>query len=46
MYFGGMKHGKGTYSWNNGSVYSGDWENNKITGQGVYKWHNGKEYTG
>ena len=30
------RHGKGTYQWNDGSKYEGDWVENKITGNGKY----------
>jgi hypothetical protein len=32
-YFGGKKHGEGTYRWADGSQYTGQWENNTLTGK-------------
>ena len=46
MYFAGKKHGKGKYKWNDGSEYTGDWEDNKISGTGVYTWLDGRRYEG
>jgi hypothetical protein len=34
------------YTWSDGSVYDGEWVDNKITGQGVYSWEDGRKYTG
>ena len=43
----GWRHGKGTYLYNNGDVYSGDWVFNVRTGWGVYmKADNGEKYEG
>lgn len=41
-----MKHGKGTYMWNDNSKYTGDWFENKINGYGVYEWPDGRRYEG
>lgn len=38
----GIFHGKGTYEWDNGTVYTGDWVNGKRTGQGTCTFSNGK----
>jgi len=32
--------------WSDGSIYNGEWFDNKITGFGVYKWLDGRVYTG
>lgn len=29
-----MKHGRGLYIWNDGSMYDGQWFENKINGEG------------
>ena len=43
----GWRHGKGTYLYTNGDVYSGDWVFNVRTGWGVYmKADNGEKYEG
>ena len=36
----------GKYQWSDGSVYSGDWEDNKIVGYGIYTWIDGRKYEG
>ena len=37
----------GTYEWDNGSKYVGDWQDsNTRTGQGTYTWPNGDRYVG
>mgnify|MGYP003346586257 CR=1 FL=1 len=35
-----------TYSWNDGSRYDGEWQENKIKGMGTYTWLDGREYRG
>ena len=37
--------GKGTYTFDNGEKYVGDFKNNKFNGKGTYS-KNGKVYTG
>ncbi len=37
---------KGRYQWNDGSVYDGEWQDNKICGFGVYTWTDGRRYEG
>lgn len=32
----GMKHGKGIFKWNDGSIYDGEFLNNNIEGYGIY----------
>ena len=41
-----MQNGKGTYYWDNGDVYSGEWKNGKKHGSGTYRSANGREYSG
>ena len=36
----------GTYTWENGDKYVGDWLNNKSHGKGTYTWKNGGKYVG
>lgn len=36
-----MFHGKGEYQWSDGSVYKGDFQENKMHGHGIFKWPNG-----
>ena len=42
----GKKHGKGAYSWPDGSYYIGEWSENCIQGQGEYIWGDGRRYKG
>ena len=41
-----MKHGHGKYIWNDGSMYEGEWYENKINGRGIYIWPDGRKYNG
>ena len=41
-----MKHGHGKYVWNDGSMYEGQWCENKINGSGIYVWPDGRKYMG
>jgi hypothetical protein len=41
-----QRHGRGTFYFNNGDVYDGNWINDKMEGQGVFKWPNGTKYEG
>ena len=36
----------GTYTWESGNKYVGEWQNNKRNGQGTYTWANGDKYIG
>ncbi len=36
----------GTYIWDNGDKYVGEWKNNKKHGQGAYTFANGEKYVG
>ena len=42
----GLKHGKGQYSWLDGSLYEGDFEKDLRHGTGTFKWPNGESYKG
>jgi hypothetical protein len=39
-------HGRGTYKHPNGSVYIGDWKDDKPHGRGIETCHNEYTYTG
>ena len=41
-----LEHGKGTFKWNIGDVYTGEFVYGQRTGKGIYKWNNGDEYNG
>ena len=41
-----LEHGKGTFTWNIGDVYTGEFVYGQRTGKGIYKWSNGDEYNG
>jgi hypothetical protein len=36
----------GTYTWPNGAIYVGEFENNEMHGQGTLKWSSGEKYEG
>ena len=42
----GLKHGKGTYKWLDGSFYEGDFDRDLRHGTGHFKWANGETYKG
>jgi len=42
----GIRHGHGSFYWNKGETYIGDWVNDYRTGRGTYLWKNGDEYVG
>lgn len=42
----GKRHGKGTYTWNDGQKYTGEWRNGDRTGYGKYYWADGAVYEG
>ena len=44
--YNGKAHGFGTYTWPNGTVYSGNYVMSKRTGKGTVKYPNGNTYTG
>jgi hypothetical protein len=41
-----MMHGKGTYKWQDGRMYHGQYSNDKKHGFGVYVWVDGRAYLG
>ena len=40
------QHGYGKYTWADGSVYEGNWENGAQHGYGKHTWVSGKIYEG
>lgn len=50
VYLGAFKgilpHGKGKYTWSDGTVYEGDWEEGKMTGKGKIHWPSQATYEG
>ena len=42
----GKKHGKGSYTWPDNSIYTGDFVNDHFEGKGVQKWADGLVYDG
>ena len=40
------KHGRGMFTWADGSTYSGQFLENNIEGSGVYQWSDGRKYDG
>jgi hypothetical protein len=42
----GRKHGKGIYTWHDGSTYEGDFKNDARNGNGLFHWNNGENYKG
>ena len=42
----GLKHGKGTFKYNSGNEYNGNWKNDKMSGYGVYYSNEGWRYEG
>ena len=40
------RHGKGTYTWPDGTKYQGEWHLNDMSGYGVQTWPDGKRYDG
>ncbi|XP_021728561.1 phosphatidylinositol 4-phosphate 5-kinase 7-like [Chenopodium quinoa] len=44
--FGTVPHGKGKYTWYDGTTYEGDWEEGKMTGKGRISWPSGSIYEG
>ncbi|CDO97548.1 unnamed protein product [Coffea canephora] len=41
-----LPHGKGKYTWSDGTTYEGDWEEGKMTGKGRISWASGATYEG
>ena len=42
----GKFHGKGIYTWPNGSKYDGEYKDDKKHGKGIFTWSNGDKYDG
>jgi hypothetical protein len=42
----GLKQGKGSYKWLDGSYYEGDFDNDLRHGLGHFRWSNGESYKG
>jgi len=38
----GQRHGKGTFYYQDGGCYDGDWSNNKMEGYGTLYYQSGK----
>jgi hypothetical protein len=43
---GNCVNGNGSYRWDNGDIYAGQWVNNNRTGYGRYDWADGSYYVG
>lgn len=43
---GNCENGNGSYRWDNGDIYAGQWVNNNRTGYGRYDWADGSYYVG
>ncbi len=39
-------YGLGTYTWQDGRKYEGEWLNNTMNGNGTYTWKDGRIYKG
>ena len=46
QFLNGKKHGQGTYVWNNGDRYIGEYKEDIRTGQGTLIWKDGEKYVG
>lgn len=50
IYIGNFKgllaHGKGKYTWSDGTLYDGEWDEGKMTGAGKFLWTSGASYEG
>jgi S1-C subfamily serine protease len=44
--FNDKRHFQGTYTWNSGEIYEGEWELGERTGYGIFTWPNGDVYEG
>ncbi|TRX69528.1 hypothetical protein EO216_15865 [Flammeovirga kamogawensis] len=42
----GKRHGSGTYTWEDGTVYRGKWRNDLMDGKGLLLFANGNKYEG
>ena len=43
---GFVRHGYGTYSWNEGGIYEGNWVNGEMEGEGTMTYPSGAKYVG
>lgn len=43
---GFIPHGRGIMRYDNGSIFSGQWENGKMHGNGMVRWEDGSIYSG
>ncbi|KAH6823456.1 Phosphatidylinositol-4-phosphate 5-kinase family protein [Perilla frutescens var. hirtella] len=43
---GTIPHGKGKYTWSDGTIYEGDWEEGKMSGKGKIRWPSQAMYDG
>jgi hypothetical protein len=41
-----LKHGEGTYIYDNGDEYNGNWKYGLYDGKGIMKWVDGSSYEG
>jgi hypothetical protein len=41
-----VRTGTGTYTWQNGEYYTGEFKNNMMDGRGTYYWTSGRSYEG
>ena len=42
----GRRHGEGTYTWDNGDTYEGEWVEDRREGHGTMTWASGARYDG
>lgn len=42
----GQAHGRGTWRWDDGNLYEGEWKYGKKEGRGVFRWPAGDVYEG
>ena len=45
-YMNGIRHGKGSYEFEDGSLYVGEFENDTMSGRGIFNESNGNKYDG
>ena len=39
-------HCYGSYTWADGAIYTGEWEEEQVNGQGTFTWPDGRKYVG